>query len=691
MNESARPNSVWSMAGFDELPAIVASGATRVTSGTVFALASGNGDIELRTHQGFYAFDTRFLSRFMMTLNQSRLLRTGSASFEERLASFYCKRGPFSVVRDRLVENGLHEDISVVNHSTQRASGHLELAFDADFADIFEVRLGRVHKSGGVSVEPRPGQHIALVYRRGDFRRETWIHFSHEPNTRGKTACFDFMLEPKQSWKTCVDILPVADGAAGPPEECVKMSLGEPFGAYKADKAFVGFFRSLNPGAPLEQVPELKSGNPYLCSEYYRAVSDLRALRLKQDGSYILAAGLPWFMTIFGRDSVLSAIQTKILGTDIMVGTMKVLASLQATGIDRFREAEPGKIIHEIRRGEWSIFEHVPHSRYYGSIDSTPLFLLLMWETYRWTGDKELIKQLLPHAEAALQWIHHYGDLDGDGFVEYKRRTRRGLRNQGWKDSGDSISFADGALATGAIALVEVQAYVYAAKRSMAGIYRMLGDPRAYSLEQEAVALKDRFNQAFWMPDKGYYAVALDGDKRQVDSITSNPGHCLWCGIVDEDKAARVAERLMAPDMFAGWGIRTLSSNMPRYDPLSYHNGSIWPHDNSIAAAGLMRYGFAEEANRVAMALIEAASVFPDNRLPELFAGYPRREYSFPVPYPAANAPQAWASGALIYMLETVLGVRPDAERLLVSSRSKAAAPFCLSGVPYRGQKLDLP
>lgn len=680
------------LANLDLLPAVVSIDSTRVTHGSVFALSSENGDIEQHTQQGFYAYDTRFLSRFSVMLNGDRLRSTGFATFEDRLASFYCSAGGgLNVVRDRYVADAFHEDISVANHSRKSVKITLELTFDVDFADIFEVRLGRIHKPGRIGIEPREGQHLALVYRRENFVRETWIRFSKQPAIRDKTAIFEFTLEPKQRWSTCVDVVPVIDHVTNR-APCVSQILSSPFGPYQRDRAFLGFFRQREASLPLETVPELKTDNPDLHQAYYRAIADLRALRLEQQkGYYTLAAGLPWFMAVFGRDSILSAIQTKLLGPQFMVGTLHTLAGLQAKDVDCFREAEPGKIIHEVRRGELSVFEHVPHSRYYGSIDATPLFIGLLWEAYQWTGDRSLLERFLTHAEAALSWVDDYGDLDGDGFIEYKRRTRTGLRNQGWKDSGDSISFADGRLAAGPIALAEVQGYVYDAKKKMADIYRMLNNPLSEKLEREAAEIKERFNDLFWMPDERYFAIALDGRKRQVDSISSNPGHCLWSGIVDADKAAKVAERLMAPDMFGGWGIRTLSTEMGRFNPLSYHNGSVWPHDNSIIAAGLMRYGFVDEANQIAMALIHATSIFAAHRLPELFAGFARREYSFPVPYPAANAPQAWASGALIYLMESMLGVSAGKERLFVDVNVQKNPPFRLSGVCYRGNSQTLP
>jgi glycogen debranching enzyme len=495
------------------------------------------------------------------------------------------------------------------------------------------------------------------------------------------------ILEPRKVWKTCVTILPILD-TPPPPMKCASEVLGSPFGYYQPRERLP--LRQSTPdieARPLEgDIPQLETHHNDLRQAYYQAVADLRSLQIEYlPGYHILAAGLPWFMTVFGRDSIITAIQIKLLGPNLMVGTLHTLASLQATAVNRFREAEPGKIPHEVRTGELSVLEEVPHCRYYGSVDATPLFLILLWEAYQWTGDQALLQRFLPAAEAALRWIDRYGDLDRDGFVEYKRRTRHGLWNQGWKDSGDAISFAAGPLAEGPIALAEVQGYVYDAKRKMAEIYRTLKElTKARRLERQAQRLKEQFNQAFWMPQQEYYALALDGRKRQVDSIASNAGQCLWSGVVDEEKAPKVVERLMAPDMFNGWGIRTLSAEMTRYNPLSYHNGSVWPHDNSLIIAGMARYGFSKEANQVAMALIDAAAAFAEHRLPELFGGYPRRAYSFPVPYPAANIPQAWACGAIIYSLETLLGVFPSGQRLL--QEAPRERPYIsLISVPYQG------
>ncbi len=674
-----------------------------VTSGTVFAVSSRSGDINPEgkhgTPQGLYAYDTRFLSRLALTLDGRKVIPVGASPLNHSIASFYSRspgtrntrEGAVSIIRDRYVSHGFHEDISLTNHSSKRHKTRLELSFDADFADVFEVRLGGITKAGKVTVKHREGHDICLVYEREEYQRETWIKFSDSPVIEGKTASFEVVLEPKATWRTCLSIIPVVDEIPEP-MPCLQDAVGSPWSPYKRDpNKVVCKITEKDISGPLRDVPRLVTSNDCLRQAYEQAVVDLQALTIKQEsGLYILAAGIPWFVAIFGRDSIISSIQTKILGPELMIGTIHTLANLQAVDYDEFRDAEPGKLPHEVRKGELSYFEQVPHTRYYGSVDTTALFLILLWEVYQWTGDSTFLDRFLPPAEAALDWIKNWGDMDGDGFVEYHRKSSKGLRNQGWKDSYDSVNFADGKLAEGSIALAEVQGYVYDAKMKMAEIYRIMGNfQRGQELEAEAMKLRKQFNQAFWMPDKGYYAMALDGRKRQVDSISSNPGHCLWSGIIDKEKAPAVAARLMSPDMFSGWGIRTLSSEMARYNPLSYHNGSIWPHDNSLIAAGLRRYGFVKESNEVINSLLDAAAAFPVHRLPELFAGYTRRERSFPVPDPAANSPQAWASGAIIYFLEILLGVTPAGDRLLLEAPRDGSA-ISLRGVNYRGYNFNL-
>jgi len=670
-----------------------------VTAGTSFAISGRSGDVEANSPQGFYAADTRFLSHFRVSIEGRLPLAVGSSQTNHSIASFYVvnrgRRGlpgsAISMVRDRYVAEGMHEDISLINHSTVTRTVHLELTVDVDFADIFEVRGGRgLRRPEHVILEEHSDYAFCFTYRRDGFERCTLIQLTGEPSISGRSAVFEVVLQPQEQWKTCITVFPVISEvhAATP---CVESVIGPPFGPYQLAE------RRLLPAPPqtrqpLEDVPELFAEDPNLAACYEAAVAGLRSLRMEYlEGTPILAAGLPWFMAVFGRDSMISAIQTKLLGQELMVGTLQTMASLQATQIDEFRDSEPGKMPHEIRMGELSVIEQVPHSRYYGTIDATPLFLRLLLETYEWTGNLELVRALMPAAKAAITWIDEYGDVDGDGFLEYRRRTRHGLRNQGWKDSEDSISFADGTLAEVPIALAEVQGYAYEAKRSMAMLLRLVGEAEdASRLDDQAERLRQTFDEAFWMPQEGFYALALDARKRQVNAIASNAGHLLWSGIALPGRAAAVVQRLMSPDMFSGWGVRTLSTEMALYNPVSYHNGSIWPHDNSLIAAGMARYGFRREAAVIASAILDAAGHFADHRVPELFAGYPRRAQSAPVPYPAANAPQAWSCGAVIYLLETLLGAQVSDGKLDTQPHTGSLGSVHLERVPYRGMRIEL-
>ncbi len=673
--------------------------AVVITAGTRFAISGRTGDIDSHSAHGFYAFDTRFLSLFRISVQSKHLVPISNGHLDHSVASFYSVNmgrrslpgGAISIVRDRYVAEGMHEDINIINHSTLPRTIRLDLSFNADFADLFEVRRGTFRKAGHVTLEENSGCSLCFVYKRGGFQRRTFINLTEEPRIHGRSATYEVTLQPKQRWKACVTVLPVVEEPPAP-MKCVELVVGPPFSPYRMGKKEpTSVLRATNELALLS-VPALETEDANLASAYEAAVADLRSLRIEfLPGFPILAAGLPWFMAVFGRDSIISAIQTKLLGPELMLGTLHTLAELQASTTDAFRDSTPGKIPHEIRVGELSVMEETPHSRYYGTVDATPLFLRLLLEAYQWTGDADLIRVLLPKAYAAITWMDEYGDIDGDGFLEYRRRTRHGLRNQGWKDSHDSISFADGTLAEGSVALAEVQGYAYDAKKSMATLLRIIGKSKdASRLDDEAERLRRTFNQAFWMPQEGFYAIALDGKKRQVNSIASNPGHCLWSGIVDQEHASAVVERLLSPDMFSGWGIRTLSTEMALYNPLSYHNGSIWPHDNSLIAAGMARYGFRKQAAEVADAIIEASAGFSEHRLPELFAGYPRREYSFPVQYPGANVPQAWACGAVLYLLETLLGAQMRGNKLITRPIASPLGPMHLHGVRFRSMRLEI-
>jgi glycogen debranching enzyme len=419
------------------------------------------------------------------------------------------------------------------------------------------------------------------------------------------------------------------------------------------------------------------------------SIRDLHALMMPASGGTLPAAGIPWYVAPFGRDSLLTAYEALMINPDVARGTLGVLAGLQARADEAWRDAEPGKILHELRAGELARTNLIPHTPYYGTVDATPLFLALAGAYYRWTLDADTMVALQPAFDAALDWIDASGNRDGDGFVEYERRSSAGLRSHGWKDSGDSVVHADGSLAEGPLALVEVQGYVYEAKLRIADVYEALGDAsRAQQLRAEARALRKAFNEAFWDPDEGFFALALDGRKAQVRSVASNPAHCLFCGIVDDDKAPLVAERLMAPDMFSGWGIRTLSSGSRAYNPMSYHNGSVWPHDNAIAAAGLKRYGFHAGTARIASALFDVAAGARDFRLPELFCGFHRESSNAVVAYPVACIPQAWAAAAPFLLLQSLLGISahaPDGNRLIVE---RPTLPDWLGSIELRDVRL---
>jgi glycogen debranching enzyme len=671
---------------------------TITTSGTTFVISSENGDINPNTPQGFYTEDTRFLSTFKIFVDSGETKPVGADKLDYSISSFYSTSSvtdylgspsSLSIVRDRMIDgNWIHEDVFIENHSFEEKNFTLEASFDCDFADVFEVRRGAIRKVGEIRIEHRENYQICFMYQVENFHRETWISFTENPTIEQNKAIFDLKLAPKDVWKTCIKIFPVTVRKPPTPSPCVNSLLDPPFGIYRRRQ---DTYHPKNGKSLHLSVPQLLTDNVELREAYSQAISDLGSLELELiPNEHVLAAGLPWFMTLFGRDSIIAAMQTKILGTELLTGTLKTLAGLQATEIDKFREAEPGKIPHEVRRGELSVLSKVPHSIYYGSVDATPLFVMLLWDAYQWTGSDKLLNDHLASAESALNWIDKFGDIDGDGFVEYKSDSKEGLKNQGWKDSDDSVSFSSGELAEQPIALAEVQGYVYAAKTRMSKLYRLIGNlERSSRLESEAKKLKERFNKEFWMSDKRYYAVALDGNKRKVDSVASNPGHCLWTEIIDVDKAKAVVKRLLEPDMFSGWGIRTLSTEMARYNPISYHNGSVWPHDTSIIASGMSKYGYFEEARIVALSLIDATSGFPGKRPPELFAGYVRRNDSKPIPYPDANSPQAWASGALIYCLEPLLGMMESGGELMQRARPEGTK-ISLNGVLYRSKRFVL-
>jgi glycogen debranching enzyme len=659
-----------------------------ILDGSTFVVSDRSGDIDAGPDQphGLFYKDTRFISRWILTVNGTRpdVLSTDDVQYFE--AQFFLvpptgtiyKNPYLSVVRKRLVGEGFHEDLRILNHDGEEAELELRIEAGADFADLFEVK-DALEKKGETYTEVRDGE-LVLGYRREDFVREVLVGSSAPAEIDGQSLVFRVTIPPRSEWSTCLEVRPVA-GAV-----CVlKYAHGD-----DEAKPFIG--ESLRQWR--EDAPELESDWDQLEHVYRRSLVDLAALRFYPDilpGASIPAAGLPWFMALFGRDSLFTSYQALPVAPELAATTLRVLAAKQGKEIDRYREEEPGKILHELRFGELTAFGERPHSPYYGTYDATPLFVVLLDEVERWTGDLDLVRELEPAARAALDWIDRYGDRDGDGYVEYERNTESGLENQCWKDSWNSILNSDGTLSTLPRATCEIQGYVYDAKVRGARLARQVwGDPLlAERLEREAAALKERFNRDFWLPEREFFALALDGDKRPVDSLTSNIGHLLWSGIVDDDKAPAIAAHLLGEELFSGWGVRTMAAGEGGYNPIEYHNGTVWPHDNSIVAAGLARYGYREEAGRIAVAICEAATYF-GHRLPEVFAGYPRELTRFPVEYPTASSPQAWATGTPLLFLRVLLGLEPNGDELTIDPViPEQIASLALRGIPGRWGRID--
>jgi glycogen debranching enzyme len=547
-----------------------------------------------------------------------------------------------------LVEGRCYEQIRVTNFGESTVELELALAYDADFHDLFEVRGTRRERRGRMMAPVLSDDRVGLGYCGLDDRqRSTWLDFSPAPaRLDRRRAAYDLSLQPKQS--ALVSVVISCTTSDDPPE------LAAPFeDAYGEVMQRIGDYQA--------RVCSIQSSSLEFNEWVDRAGADLRMMITDTKYGPYPYAGVPWFSTPFGRDGIITALQSLWLHPELAYGVLRFLAAHQATSVDESADAEPGKILHEMRSGEMAAMREIPFGCYYGSVDSTALFLVLLAEYYRVTGDRELVTQLWPNVERALEWIDRYGDLDGDGFVEYGRRSRDGLVQQGWKDSHDSVFHADGRPARGPIALAEVQGYVYAAKRGIAEIAAMLGDvSRADRLAREAEALRQRFEEAFWCEDLGTYALALDGEKQPCRVRSSNPGHCLATGIVSPQRAKILADRLLDDDMFSGWGIRTLSASEQRYNPLSYHNGSVWPHDNALIVAGLARYGFKNHALRVFEGMFDASQSVDLNRLPELFCGFVRRRGEGPTAYPGACTAQAWSATAVFYMLQALLGLTID-------------------------------
>ena len=646
------------------------SGQTvNILEGNTFVVSdrAGNMTASPTDAEGLFAWDTRFLSRWVLTIDGKvpNVLSTDDLHYYQM--QFFLVPGTgtmyvdakMSIIRKRTVGSGFSEDILIRNESRAPVEIEVRLEAAADFADLFEVKDAQA-KKGELSQEVSDGR-LTLRYRRGTFARATMITSTSPANIDARGLTFNVKLPPHGEWKTRID---------------VAISLGPNWiprvDAERSDEEMLEKRKDID--AWLRGAPILHCEWPPLNAIYVRSLVDLAALRfqprvISQVGA-LPAAGLPWFMSIFGRDSVITSLQALPFVPELARTTLYALAALQGTRTNDFRDEEPGKIMHELRYGELTAFEERPQSPYFGAADSTPLFLVLLDEYATWTGDHQAVRDLELEARAALAWIDGYGDHNGDGYVDYERRMETGLDNQCWKDSWDSILFADGSNSRLPRATSEIQGYVYDAKVRCARLAREIwNDPElAGRLERSAADLKARFNRDYWMDDRSCFALAIDGDGRLVDSITSNIGHLLWSGIADEDKAAQCVEHLMGESLFSGWGVRTMAEGEGGYNPVGYHVGTVWPHDNSIIALGLSRYGYRKEAARIAVGILQAA-VFFNNRLPEAFAGYPRRLTKFPVEYPTACSPQAWAAGAPLLLLRAMLGLRPVSNQLLVDAQ----------------------
>lgn len=632
--------------------------AVTLVHGTSFCVCGDDGELDGSVAQGAFYQDTRILSGWSLRIDGKPVQSLTVLTPEPFHARFVGRAHPahsapsgessLLVRRERYVGGGMREDIVLRNYGREQVTCTVTLQVATDCADLFEVKEDRVRERGQQAVEVT-GSELRLTRYVGQASRGVRVTAEGAEYSRDRLT-FRAAIPADGQWAVSVTAIPVVDGTPVapllPPEHPVENS--EP---------------ALRARRWREQGPVLRrADNRSLARTLQRSREDLGALRIF-DPAYphdvAIAAGAPWFMALFGRDSILASLMSVAIDPALALGTVQTLAHHQGSKVDRDSEEEPGRILHEVRFGADASLALGGSHIYYGTVDATPLFVMLLGELSRWGIGHERVEALIPNADRALKWIDEYGDRDGDGFVEYQRATDRGLANQGWKDSWDGVNFADGTIAQAPIALCEVQGYVYAAFLSRACLADSLGDEETSRYWQDRAArLKERFNERFWLPDLERYAVGLDADKQPIDSVASNIGHCLWTGIVAEERAHSVAESLLSPEMFSGWGVRTLARDMGAYNPMSYHNGSVWPHDNALIAAGLMRYGFVEHAQRVATAVFDAARAF-DGQLPELMCGFDRAEYQHPVPYPTSCSPQAWASAAPVHLLRTLLRVEP--------------------------------
>jgi glycogen debranching enzyme len=664
-----------------------------ILDGNTFVVSDDRGDIEASRSDptGLFSFDTRFLSTWVLTVDGGRLTPLSVDDLQYFETRFFLVPGTgtvyvdakLSVIRQRAVGDGFHEELTILNHDEKPVDLDVRLEAGSDFADLFEVK-DALEKKGRYYARVAKGQ-LLLGYERERFGRTTAISASAPVRLDERGLSFAVHVEPHGEWTTDLDVVTAA--GAGGRRVRPKYLRGE-------KRARPSMERSLERW--LADAPRLESDSESLRRTYRRSLVDLAALRFSPPvagrGKSLPAAGLPWFMTMFGRDSIFTSLQALPFTPELAATTLLALGDWQGSRVDDFRDEDPGRILHELRYGEMTAFEERPHSPYYGSVDATPLFVVLLDEYERWTGDRRLARELEREARAALRWLDEYADLLGNGYVWYRRRNEEsGLENQCWKDSWDSISYRDGRLPGFPRATCELQGYAYDARVRGARLAREVWKdaPLADELERQAADLKRRFNRDFWVDDGGYFALALDTEGKQVDALASNNGHLLWSGIVDKSKAKAVARHLLGPRLFSGWGIRTLAEGEGRYNPIGYHVGTVWPFDTSVVAWGLRRYGFKEEAALLAAGILDAAEVF-DGRLPEAFGGYERGVTKYPVQYPTACSPQAWSTGAPLLLLRTMLGLEPVGDHLVVDpALPSSIGLLALLDIPGRWGRVD--
>jgi glycogen debranching enzyme len=662
------------------------AGAVTLVEGTSFCVSAASGDLTGGS-DGVFVRDTRVLSRFDLRVDGEPPEPLAALTPDPYRATFLgrCSGGAAAgllVQRERRVGEGLREDLLLRNPAGQPVTCTVAVTAEADLAVQFQVRAGRPRERGVRAARAGAGR---LVLERGEHAVVLEAPGA-ELVADGDAGTLRWRAEvpARGSWTATVLVRPVVDGAPLP----------TPF---PPDRPPEDSAPALRLRRWREATPRLATGAEGLRRVLRRSAEDLGALRIpdpEDPSRTAVAAGAPWYMALFGRDALLTSWLALPLSPDLALGTLRQLARRQGTREDPRTEEQPGRILHEARAGADFPLTAGAGGTYYGTADATPLFVVLLGELHRWGAlGAEDLAELLPHADRALAWVEQHGDRDGDGFVEYARASPTGLLQQGWKDSPDGITAADGTVPDGPIALCEVQGYVFAAYRARAELAAATGDDAtAARCTERAERLRARFEEAYWLPDRSWYAVALDGAKRPVDALTSNAGHCLWSGIAAPEHAAELAGHLLSPGMLSGWGVRTLDTGMGAYNPLSYHNGSVWPHDAALVAAGLLRYGFADGARRIAADLLDAAEAL-DGRLPELYGGFDRADSPVPVPYPTSCSPQAWASAAPVTALRVLLGLDPDLPRRrvrLAPGLPARYAPLRLEGLRLGGTAVTL-